>query len=302
MAEKKLALYGGQLKERELFQQSVDGEPSHCLCLVEEQAHKSADFIILDENTSSEFNRDTSSNQGIILIGKNPGSDLAKEMIRLHPQHILLNPDGDESINFGEVLWACQRKDGLDPTNFMSHSSQKIVRTIQSTLDIPKKIAEVFSQTNLDNLFAGAPEQLELVANELLTNALYNAPLGILGPEFKLLAEQRRLLKLPAPFEVQLQTLSNDKELALVVTDPFGSLTADVLYRYLSKGLDGELNYEDKKGGAGMGMALMRSFCHRMGIKVVKGKETQIICFIEKKKRFKEHQMHCKSMHIFVKE
>lgn len=302
MAAKKLALFSGQLHERAILKKSVDEEASHSLSLVEEVAFRSADFVILDEESSKKFDQSNTSHQSIILVGKRPGTNLAREMIRLHPQHILLNPDGDESINFSEVLWACQSKAALDPSSFLLNPFKKVEHTIRSTQDIAQTITNVFSQTNLENLFLTAAEQLELVANELLTNALYNGPINILDSDFKLVAEQRKNLVLPEPFEVQIQTLSNDKELALVVIDPFGSLSVDTIYNYFSKGLNGELSHENKKGGAGMGMALIRTICHRIGVSVVKGKKTQIICYIEKKKRHKEHQLHCKSLHIFVKE
>jgi DNA-binding response OmpR family regulator len=115
-----------------------------------------------------------------------------------------------------------------------------------------------------------------LIADELLSNAVHNAPVDAAG------GHPRRDLPRDADFalagrdEVRLRWACDARYLAIEVHDRWGSLTRDALARALARS-----DVRDSGGGAGMGLALTYRSCDHLVVNLAPGEATEIIALID---------------------
>ena len=115
-----------------------------------------------------------------------------------------------------------------------------------------------------------------LVADELLSNAVHNAPVDDRGTRYR--AELRRdaEIELDDRHRVVLRWGCDGRYVAIEVSDGFGSLDRDAVLRALA--------YSDIKesgGGAGMGIALTYRSCDHLVFNLAPGKRTEVIALID---------------------
>jgi len=115
-----------------------------------------------------------------------------------------------------------------------------------------------------------------LVADELLSNAVHNAPVDDRGTRYR--AELRRdaEIELDDRHRFVLRWGCDGRYVAIEVSDGFGSLDRDAVLRALA--------YSDIKesgGGAGMGIALTYRSCDHLVFNLAPGKRTEVIALID---------------------
>ncbi len=98
-------------------------------------------------------------------------------------------------------------------------------------------------------------DQANLVAEEMLMNAIYDAPVDLQGVSlFNHLSRKNEVVLEPNQY-AKFNYASDGRFIVISVADPFGALTKDVVIDYLrtcSEGQGGSLNAD--KGGAGWGL------------------------------------------------
>ncbi len=123
-------------------------------------------------------------------------------------------------------------------------------------------------------------DTVRTATDELITNALYNAPVDISGAH--------RYAHLPRsepvvlePGEVVEVTIGVDgRKLALRVADPFGSLAPPRLLSVLSRGL-AMTEIESKQGGAGLGLGwLFRAAVH-LAVCITPLRSTEVLALFD---------------------
>lgn len=120
------------------------------------------------------------------------------------------------------------------------------------------------------------------VVDELVTNALYDAPVDSAGAPLYADRDRRLAVTLPAPARPTLRVARDPSHVAVSMTDPHGSLTADTVRYYLSKGLRrGAAQVDNKAGGAGLGLTRIYESVDRMTVKVLAGARTEVMAMIE---------------------
>jgi anti-sigma regulatory factor (Ser/Thr protein kinase) len=118
------------------------------------------------------------------------------------------------------------------------------------------------------------------ITDELLTNAIYDAPTDAFG-EHKYAHMNRQSKVALAPGEnVSLVYGSDGCTLAISVVDNFGSLPVDRIRSRLLACMSSN-PIEDKAGGAGLGLYSVLKQCDELIINVEPGKRTEIIAFID---------------------
>jgi CheY-like chemotaxis protein len=115
-----------------------------------------------------------------------------------------------------------------------------------------------------------------LVTDELLSNAVHNAPVDAAGTHYR--ADEPRDIDFPLDdaHRVELRWGCDARYLAIEVTDKFGSLDRDVILRALAKN-----DVREHGGGAGMGLALTYRSCDHLVFNLAPGQRTQIIALID---------------------
>ncbi len=159
------------------------------------------------------------------------------------------------------------------------------------------KIPELIKMQNWDDFFDTPADYINLMANELVSNALYNGPEGKrLGADYPVDRKSPVFLK---GSELIQMTLGIDTHAAVLsVIDCFGTLTQEKVIQSLYRSFQ-EKTVENKKGGAGLGLYLAYSHGHQFIVNSKAGVKTEVIIVIEKTKRYKNYKSRRKSFHFF---
>ena len=122
-------------------------------------------------------------------------------------------------------------------------------------------------------------------ADELLMNALYDAPAETGASRIR---------------KVDLRYACDGKNVAISVTDHFGSLERETLVRYLCRVGDGELaEIELKPGGAGIGLLMVRRSATQLVVNMEPGVRTEVIASFYVRGGVRAFRRSGQSLHIF---
>jgi len=146
-------------------------------------------------------------------------------------------------------------------------------------------------------------ELVETVADELITNAIYNAPRTADG-EPKYARRSRREAVELADHEVgHLEFACDGDYIAIGQIDPFGALTRETVVSYLNRCLvKGPEQLSDASGGAGIGLYRVFQSLSKFIINIDPGTCTEVICLIDLRQTMKRFRQAAKSFHIFIRD
>ncbi len=138
-------------------------------------------------------------------------------------------------------------------------------------------LANVSQYARALGLRAKYREAIELVLDELLMNALYNAPVGTDGkPLFMEVAPaERGSLRLERP--VILQVACDGSRFAASVRDSFGSLQRETVLAYLIRCASSPDQIERKTSGAGLGLWLVANNVTELVVNLLPGIATEVL-------------------------
>jgi hypothetical protein len=143
-------------------------------------------------------------------------------------------------------------------------------------------------------------ERVSLAADELLSNAIYNAPADGGQPRFAAFPRTMRVTLEPGEV-VRFRLGTDGKRLAVAATDPFGSLSPATVLHYLAKCFaGGEDQIDEKPGGAGLGLYSLFNLLHHFVINIEPGRRTEAIGLLEVSRSYRRFAARPKSLNIFV--
>lgn len=146
-------------------------------------------------------------------------------------------------------------------------------------------------------------EMIENVVDELVTNAIYNAPRTKSGePKYAKLSRRESVVL--EDHEVgELQFACDGAYIAIAQIDPFGSLTRDTVVSYLNRCLvKGPDQLSDASGGAGIGLFRVFQSLSKFIINIQPGHKTEVITLIDLRMNMRRFRQAAKSFHIFIAE
>jgi len=121
-------------------------------------------------------------------------------------------------------------------------------------------------------------ESIEQCADEMLMNALYDAPVDEQGrPIFSEIPTKTRI-SLRVEQKVVVQYVCDGKQFAIAVRDAFGTLERSTVLRYLHKCLHNEQQIDRKAGGAGLGLYFITNSSSGVFFNVLPGVATEAVC------------------------
>ena len=188
---------------------------------------------------------------------------------------------------------------GLD--QYFESSKNLHTRTVKGAAEINEVIDELLKTLDLSDSFDTATEFLRMTANELTTNAVYNAPVDAQNkPKYQQTDRKTKVVLLDSE-TVQISFCYDAQYIGIAVTDNFGRLTRDKIVRHLVKCVNNIEFVENKKGGAGAGIYLAYYVSNQFIINLDEGKKLEAICILEKSKRYKEYRSRITSFNYFKK-
>ncbi len=115
-----------------------------------------------------------------------------------------------------------------------------------------------------------------LVADELISNAVHNAPVDANGHHYRRELPRDQELELDDAHQVRVRWGCDARYLAIEVTDRFGSLDRDTILAALAKN-----DVRESGSGAGMGVALAYRSCDHLVFNLSPGRRTEIVALID---------------------
>lgn len=170
---------------------------------------------------------------------------------------------------------------------------------LSSTLDRRRAVDEL--QLALDDL--GIPSRLQrqamLICDELLSNAVHNAPIDEHGASY--LRERSRDLDLPlhGRERPRLRWGADARYLAIEVTDRYGTLEPRDAISYVAKSRRRDSAVRMDTAGAGLGLAMAYAASNQLVINLAPGVSTQVIGLIDLRVEPQGTSPACASFHVF---
>jgi len=125
-------------------------------------------------------------------------------------------------------------------------------------------------------------QQASLVADELLSNALYNAPIDDAGLRFRGEEPRHGARPLLGRERVRLRYACDARYFAIEVSDSYGSLERGVILRCLAKSVVRSADKVDMRGrGAGIGIAMVYGCCNHLVFNIDPGRRTEVISLMD---------------------
>ncbi|MBA2405919.1 MAG: hypothetical protein H0V66_14175 [Bdellovibrionales bacterium] len=192
--------------------------------------------------------------------------------------------------SFANKIW------GLN-TYIEDESTVKII-SLSDSKHTNEMIQEALKHFDFNEYFASPIEYLQVMANELISNSLYKGPnrkrseAGLEG------LDRKSPVFLKGSELVQVTLGMDTKGVALSVQDSFGGLSYELLIKSLKRSFE-EKTVMDKKDGAGLGLYLTFLHSNQFIINYRKDFRTEVICIIDKNKRYKNYKQRIRSFHFF---
>jgi hypothetical protein len=139
-------------------------------------------------------------------------------------------------------------------------------------------IAQVSEFAQLMGVRRKYREAIEQCLDEMLMNALYDAPVDEQGRQIFTDVPTKTRIALRVDQKVVVQYGCDGGQFAISVRDVFGTLERATVLRYLHKCLHNEQQIDRKAGGAGLGLYLMTSSSTEVFFNVLPGVATEAVC------------------------
>lgn len=236
----------------------------------------------------------------ILLTSKDVQGNLNILRDNRYVEHIISRSLEDRSTTIRYVLTTLGKllnKDifGIDKYLSWGFEAQKAMVTHSGQREsLREEMAAYFRKMGVRNTII---ERVNTVAEEMLMNAIYDAPVDSQGKSVFNHISRKNEVRLDTHQQSQLRYGSDGLMVAVSVTDPFGALSKDLIIDYLIScyaGQAGSLNAD--KGGAGRGLHQIIENSDLTIFNVKKGVRTEVICLFNLDGQKKEAQP---SFHYF---
>lgn len=182
---------------------------------------------------------------------------------------------------------------GVEPRTLAITSSLEKGRTIDVISDYVRKIGVTSRLRAL----------IRTVADEFLSNALYNAPVGPDGTPLYTNTPRTQTVSLKDHENIVVRYCCDGRRFGLSTTDPFGSLSPSILQDYLARAFRaGDDQISETSGGAGLGFFQILGSLSHFVVNIDPGRRTEMIGLVDVSGSFRTFASGGKSFNIFVTE
>jgi hypothetical protein len=141
----------------------------------------------------------------------------------------------------------------------------------------------------------------ETVTDELLTNALYNAPVDQAGQHRYASTSRKVPVELTEQEAPEVTLRFSDGRLGIGVCDPFGTLTPARLLGHLARCFrKSKEQIEQKAGGAGLGLYQVLESLSHLVVNLSPGRRTEMIGLIDIRQPYRRFVGRGKSFNVFI--
>lgn len=120
------------------------------------------------------------------------------------------------------------------------------------------------------------------VCEELLMNALYDAPVDENGQQIFAEIDPHDRTKTRSPKPVSIRYAATDTQFAVAIRDRFGRLAKNTILAYIEKCMNSPTQIDRKAYGAGLGLYLVANAAASYIVNVAYGIATEVICTFDR--------------------
>jgi hypothetical protein len=210
-----------------------------------------------------------------------------------------------ELIDENELIVTCNkliRRDIFGLEKYLATWGIKIFeRKVTSTDDKRDALTQLEQFVDSIDCYGVIKNAVLLVADELMMNAMYNAPRTPDGKPKYDVKDRRESLQLEPHEQITLRYACDGRNVALSVTDQFGSLHRDVIIKYLQQCFLGEpAQIEDKQGGAGVGLFMVFNSITQLTFNIHAGVATEVIAMFYVRSGARVFKASGRSLNMFI--
>ena len=186
---------------------------------------------------------------------------------------------------------------GMD--RYLSDNRKTNEITIKTAKEKQAYLDKIMSFAESNSVRKRILSSIEQISDELIMNAIYNAPADDTGKDkYKMVVRSEKIDLQEDEFAHLKYGIDEDKFI-ISVTDYFGRLTKDKVLGYLHKCFsDTNFSVNEESGGAGLGLYIIYSKVQQFIINIKPGVKTEVITSFYLNKRAKDNQD--KMFHIFI--
>lgn len=252
------------------------------------------DHAILSEDAGQEFVTEASkagTTGCLVLAGSGDAADIPRLFATGSLTNLLAHPMPVLAEELTVTALKLLRNDIFGLDKYMAWGVEAHEVELKNTIERTEAVDTLARDVREFGLGPRVASMASLVADELLSNALYDAPVNENGEPTRV-AESRHIAReISGRDRVTLRYSCDARYLAIEVTDLYGSLDRRTILQYLAKAARrGDMDKVDFSGtGAGMGIALSYSCCNHLVFNLSPGERTEAIGLIDV--RFKPSQL-----------
>jgi hypothetical protein len=142
-------------------------------------------------------------------------------------------------------------------------------------------------------------DRMALVAEELIINGMYHAPVDATGKPLYRHMSRKELARLTFDKKVKVACASNGHHFAIAVRDAYGTLDKDTVVKFLSKGTNKSLEPEQRESGAGLGLVTALKNANKLVFNLAPGGGAEVIALFDLD-LLAQGRNGVRSVHIFI--
>ena len=259
-----------------------------------------APFIVCDVETfledEQEYSKLTKSN--LFVLSSASDEENMKFIEKYQLQHLVGLNEGIYPFEIITSLKKCFDKKIWGLKCYMEEESDIRIISFSDSKHTNEMIEETLKDFDFQDYFTSPTEYIQVMANELISNSLYKGPNKKRSEQGLDSVDRKSPVFLKGSDLVQVTLGMDDKGIALSVQDSFGGLNYDLLMSSLKRSFT-EKTVMEKKDGAGLGLYLTFLHSNQFIVNFRDHFRTEVICIIEKNKRYKNYKQRIRSFHFF---
>ena len=241
----------------------------------------------------------------VLTIALTDGDDLqvlAALVCQVGIAHVIARPDSSQD-GLVELLITANKllSDDLFGLDKYLRGDQADLRaaTLRCASDRDSQLHELAEYLRENKAPRNAIATITNAADEMLTNAMYNAPVDQDGrPRYAATNRRSKIALEPSEF-VELRYGIRKGVFGMSVSDAFGKLRLDHLSKSILRCTTADNPIEQKAGGAGLGLFMLAQTAHQFIVNVSPDERTEVIAMWSlDRKKLREKRSH-NSLHFF---
>lgn len=259
------------------------------------------DIVLCEEgciDILKEVHHNRQADYAVLLTSKDVQGNLTLLQNHRYIEHIISRDAEDRNATIKYVLTALGKllnKDLFGVEKYLTWGVEVQTHQVTKSSQREQLREEIYTYFKKMGVRATVLDRVNTVAEEMLMNAIYDAPVDSQGKSLFNHFSRKQEIELDTHQQSVLSYASDGVYLAVAVKDPFGALTKDIIIDYLGScyaGQAGSLNAG--KGGAGRGLHQIIENADLTIFNVKKSVRTEVICLfnIDGQKREAQPSFH----------